>query len=345
MSIPRIEIAPGYTISRIIRGGWQLAQGHHRDGVDTDSAVEGMRLCADAGITTFDCADIYTGVEALIGRFLRTYRGEQPIQIHTKYVPDLSTLASLSKDDTTATIHRSLRRLGVECLDLVQFHWWDYDIPGYVEAAATLDSLRRQGKIRHIGVTNFDVIHLAEIVEAGVPVISNQVQYSALDRRPAGEMAAWCATRSISLLCYGTLAGGFLSARYLDADPPKGPYQNRSLTKYRLIIEEYGGWDRFHRLLTVLQSIADRHDTSISSVASRYVLDQPQVAGAIVGMRSNHRIADTHRVFDLALDTDDLSMLTACFAETHGPLGAVFGLERIKGGRHNTIMKTDLNQA
>lgn len=345
MTTPRVELAPGYTISRIIRGGWQLAQGHHQAGVDTDAAIEGMRLCAEAGITTFDCADIYTGVEALIGRFLSMYRGDNPIQIHTKYVPDLSTLASLSKDETTATIDRSLRRLRVECLDLVQFHWWNYDIPGYVEAAATLDGLRRQGKIRHIGVTNFDVAHLAEIVEAGVPVVSNQVQYSVLDRRPADKMAAWCEAHDVSLLCYGTLAGGFLSNRYLDADLPAEPFENRSLTKYRLIIEEYGGWDRYQRLLATLQSIANRHGVGIPAVASRYVLDQPQVAGAIVGMRSPARVGEAAHILDLTLDESDLNLLHACGAESFGPLGSVFELERVKGGRHATVMKTNLNQA
>ena len=118
-----------------------------------------MDRFVDAGITTFDCADIYTGVEALIGEWLkrRGARGAAvPVQVHTKYVPDLDRLPTHSRADVVRGVDRSLARLGVERLDLVQLHWWDYDVPGYVDAAAWLDELRRAGKIRHVGLTNFD---------------------------------------------------------------------------------------------------------------------------------------------------------------------------------------------
>jgi aryl-alcohol dehydrogenase-like predicted oxidoreductase len=345
MSIPRFELAPGYTISRIIRGGWQLAQGHSQSGITAATALEGLHRCAEAGITTFDCADIYTGVEDLIGRFLREHRGDTPIQIHTKYVPDLDSLATLTANDITAIIDRSLQRLGVERLDLVQFHWWDYETPGYVEAALTLNRLRHQGKIRHIGVTNFDVTHLAEIVDAGVPVVSNQVQYSLLDQRPAGKMATWCAQHNVSLLCYGTLAGGFLSERYLGEPPLSEPFENRSLTKYHLIIEEYGGWTRYQRLLEILKSIADQHNADLSSIATRSVLDQPQVGAAIVGMRSIQHVTGNNQVFDLTLDNEDLAALNGDLAQANGPSGSVYELERAKDGRHARIMKTNLNRS
>jgi aryl-alcohol dehydrogenase-like predicted oxidoreductase len=96
-----------------------------------------MRLFVEAGITTFDCADIYTGVEELIGAFLADYRpgtgGRPEVQVHTKYVPDLRSLGSLRKADVEGAIDRSLRRLRVDRLDLVQFHWWDYSVPGWIE--------------------------------------------------------------------------------------------------------------------------------------------------------------------------------------------------------------------
>ena len=126
----RTRLTNDYTISSIIKGGWQLAGGHGH--VDEQKAIADMREFVRAGITTFDCADIYTGVEELIGKFLKKYRhdfisGElPPVQIHTKYVPDLDALATITKADTERIIDRSLRRLGVERLDLVQFAWWDY---------------------------------------------------------------------------------------------------------------------------------------------------------------------------------------------------------------------------
>ena len=172
MPVPRIELAPGYTISRLLKGGWQLAGGH--GAVDAAAAHDDMDRFVAAGITTFDCADIYTGVEALIGAWIarRSARGgAAPVQIHTKYVPDLDRLATHSRADVVRGVDRSLARLGVERLDLVQLHWWDYDAAGYVDAAGWLDEQRRAGKIRHVGLTNFDRERLSEIVAAGIPVV------------------------------------------------------------------------------------------------------------------------------------------------------------------------------
>ncbi|MFC2078120.1 aldo/keto reductase [Candidatus Bipolaricaulota bacterium] len=344
MIIPRFELAPSYSISRIILGGWQLAHGHGQQKIGRATTDELLRGALRAGVTTLDCADIYTGVEELIGTFLGSTRPDVPVQIHTKYVPDLSALSTLTERDTRQTVERSLRRLGVERLDLVQFHWWDFDIPGYVEAALTLDRLRKGGRISHIGVTNFDASHLSELLDAGVPVIANQVQYSVLDRRPEDEMAQLCEEHGISLLCYGTLAGGFLSDAYLGVSEPREPFENRSLVKYRLIIDEYGNWERFQHLLRALRAIGDRHDADISAVASRLVLDRPHVAASVTGIRSPVYLQEAEHVFSLELDPGDLAELSACFAEAAGPLGPVYGLERVKGGRHARIMRTDLNR-
>ena len=184
-TFPRIELQPGYSISRVIKGGWQLAGGH--GAVDEKQAIRDMEAFVDAGITTFDCADIYTGVEELIGKFVKQ---NNQVQIHTKYVPDLDELRGITKAYTQKIIDRSLVRLGVERLDLVQFHWWDYSVPRYVDAALHLVDLQKAGKIRHVGVTNFDGQRLRELINAGIPVVSNQVQYSVFDLRPEGDLQA-----------------------------------------------------------------------------------------------------------------------------------------------------------
>lgn len=342
MSVPRVEIAPGYSISRILKGGWQLAGGH--GGIDRATALGDMTRFAEAGITTFDCADIYTGVEELIGAFVRERGPAAPIQIHTKYVPDLNTLATVTRADVSAAIDRSLRRLSVDRLDLVQFHWWDYAVPRYVEVATWLDECRRAGKIAHLGVTNFDTEHLRELIEAGVSVASNQVQYSVMDRRPSSSMSALCGQAGIQLLCYGGVAGGFLSDRYLDQPPPAEPLDNRSLVKYRLIIEEFGGWDRFQQLLRALRTVATRHRVTIGTVALRWVLDQPRVAGVIVGARHGGHLADLQRVAALALTSADLAVIAEPQAGA-GPSGEVYGLERAPGGVHGSIMRYTLNSA
>jgi len=347
-TIARYDIAAGHTISRVIKGGWHLAGGHGH--VDREQALEDMLLYVRAGITTFDCADIYTGVEPLIGEFLRRHRADfgtgmlPEVQVHTKYVPDLDSLSTLTKRDVESIIDRSLRRLSVERLDLVQFHWWDYDIAGHVEAAMHLKDIQAAGKIKHIGVTNFDVPYLSEILDAGVPVVANQVQYSVLDRRPERGMVELCERHNMFLLCYGTLAGGFLSDRYLGAPEPEPPFENRSLTKYKLIIDDFGGWELFQELLATLRKVADRHDATIATVATHYVLQKPGVAAAIVGVRHAGHLADTLRLFSFDLDKEDLSAIRQVIDKTSGPVGDVYTAERIKRGKHAAIMKVNLNK-
>jgi aryl-alcohol dehydrogenase-like predicted oxidoreductase len=329
VDVPRVQLAPGYTVSCLLKGGWQLAGGHGP--VDAAAAMADMDRFVEAGITTFDCADIYTGVEALIGEWLKRRGAAAPVQVHTKYVPDLDRLATHSRADVVRGVDRSLARLGVERLDLVQLHWWDYDVPGYVDAAAWLDEQRRAGKIRHVGLTNFDRPRLQDIVSAGIAVLSHQVQYSVLDRRPANAVAAHCAGNGIGLLCYGALAGGFLSDRYLGGPDPALPLENRSLVKYRLIIDEFGGpstlrlaqgrpepgrgttgsgpsratskdgWDRFQEMLAALGVVAARHGVGIGAVAIRWVLDQPGVSGVIVGARNARHLDQARQACVLAL--------------------------------------------
>jgi aryl-alcohol dehydrogenase-like predicted oxidoreductase len=213
----RAELAPGYSISRIVKGGWQLAEGHGAP-VEEARAIADMKAFVDSGITTFDCADIYTGVEERIGQFAENDRRD--IQVHTKYVPDLGSLSTVSLDDTRAIVRRSCERLRRSALDLVQFHWWDYAVDRYVEVGRHLDALRGEGSVHRIGITNFDTKRLRELLDANVPVVSHQVQYSLVDRRPSRSMAALCAERGVRFLCYGSLLGGFLSERWLGAAEP-----------------------------------------------------------------------------------------------------------------------------
>lgn len=349
MTVETAELAPGYSISRILKGGWQLAGGH--GSVDRERAIADMGAFVEAGIVAFDCADIYAGAEEMIGEFLRQLRRDRgadaasKIKVHTKFVPDLGALPTLDRAYVERIVDRSLMRLGVERLDLVQFHWWDYGIPRYVETAQFLKELQQTGKIDRLGGTNFDAPRAAEIIDSGVDLVSMQVQYSLLDRRPEGAMADLCARSGMSLLCYGTLAGGLLSEHWLDAPEPPGPLENRSHVKYKLIIDEFGGWPLYQRLLLALKQIADKHRSSIPAVATRFVLDRPQVAGAIVGARYADRLTETLAVFDLAMDESDNALVDGILRDGTGPTGDVYDLERDRTGRHGTIMKYNLNQA
>jgi aryl-alcohol dehydrogenase-like predicted oxidoreductase len=333
----RVELAPRYSISRIIKGGWQLAAGHSAHASAT--ALADMKAFVENGITTFDCADIYTGVEDLIGGF---DPGEgREIQVHTKYVPDLVSLATVDLKGVREIVERSGRRLRRKTLDLVQFHWWDYAVDRYVEVALHLEGLRRAGVLRHLGVTNFDTPHLRALLEAGVRVLSHQVQYSLVDRRPAGSMASLCAERNIRFLCYGSLLGGFLSERWLGVSEPDQPMENRSLTKYKLIIDEALGWDGFQDLLRTVHRTARKHEVTIGAIGIAWVLAQPEVAAAIVGARNADHLPQTLAAQEVRLDDQDLVLLNGLSGR--GVSGDVYEAERDRDGRHGRIMKYDLN--
>jgi aryl-alcohol dehydrogenase-like predicted oxidoreductase len=348
MNVERSALGPGYSNSRLIRGGWQLAGGH--GAIDRERAIADMEGFVDAGVTTFDCADIYTGVEEMIGAFRARLlaRGGSAaaaqLQVHTKYVPDYDRLGRLTKADVEQAIDRSLHRLGTDRLDLVQFHWWNYAADGMLETLHWLAELRTAGKIAHLGGTNFDTPTTRAIVNAGIPLVSMQVQYSLLDQRPENGLVELARQADIGLLCYGTVAGGFLSARWLGQPEPQEPYANRSLVKYKLIIDDFGGWALFQRLLATLDDIARKHGVGITAVATRSVLDRPQVAGVIVGARYGDQLADNLKAFHLVLDEADRAAVAAVLAERQGPAGDTYTLERDKDGRHGRIMKYNLNR-
>ncbi len=346
--VNHLELIPGYKISQVIKGGWQLAGGHGQ--IDPQQAIDDMFAYVKSGITTFDCADIYTGVEELIGEFRRQFGRKfgqislDQIQIHTKFVPDIDKLETIDEAYVETIIDRSLMRLGVDRLDLVQYHWWDYDVHRYIEVAHYLKAMQEKGKIHNIGVTNFDTPRLKEIVDSGVTIVSSQNQYSVLDQRPEHGLVTFCQKNDIKLLCYGTVAGGFLSERYLGQPEPVEPLENRSLVKYKLIIDDFGGWKLFQELLRALKTVADKYKVSLTSVANRYALDKEQVAAIIVGSRNTKHLANTLRVFDFGLDAEDKILIESVICRSHGPKGDTYSLEREKGGRHASIMKYNLNK-
>ena len=343
------ELAPGYHINRAINGCWQLSLGHSLNGaLDPQDVMRAFHLLVENGFTTFDCADIYTGAEDFIGRFVSELRqgkgtvSSDDIQIHTKYVPDINLLRDVDFAYTESIIDRSLRRLNRDILDLVQFHWWDYDVPGCLDVAGYLVKLREKGKIRHIGVTNFDTPHLKELVDAGIPVISIQSQYSLFDRRTEKAMLPYCRAHGISQLCYGTLSGGFLAERYIgrtDFTP-----ETRSQVKYMQVIEDTLGPDGYQRLLRLLRQIGDAHGVSTSNVATRYILDQPGVGAAIIGVRNSRHVASNAQLFIFDLTDGEKQAVAALLREYPGLPGEPFALERTVGSKYRNIMHMNVNE-
>ena len=323
MTLPessRYNLTANMPICRILNGLWQVSGAHGR--IDPAAAVRSMFDYVDAGFTTWDLADHYGPAEDFIGEFRRQLaaargsRALSDILAFTKWVP---RPGPMTRQVVEGNIDLSRQRMGTDRLDLLQFHWWDYRDSRYLDALAILTDLRDEGKIREVALTNFDTQRMQFIADHGVRIVSNQVQYSLIDRRPEVAMAGFCQANESSLLAYGTLCGGLLSDRYLgQPEPPGAALNTASLRKYKQMIDAWGGWGLFQQLLSTLRAVADKHDATIANVAVRCILDRPAVAGVIVGARLGvaEHIADNARVFDIQLDTDDLQAIEGVLSQS-----------------------------
>ena len=344
--IERIQLTADYSIPKVINGGWQLAAGHALgQPLDMKDAENAFETLLDRGFDTFDCADIYTGVEDFYGRIIAARRaaGLSIPQIHTKFVPDLKDLEHVDRAYVERIITRSIKRLKLERLDMVQFHWWDYNVPGMVDVAGELVRLQEKGLIRCISTTNFNTENLKKLIDAGIPVVTNQGQYSLLDRRPEKAMVDLCAKTGVKLICYGTVAGGFLTEKWFGAAKPDlTALENRSLVKYLLVIEDTLGWDGCQELLRKLKALSDETGLSIPALASLYIMGKPQVAAAVVGTRSSKHVADTTTMIGREFPAEARSDIDAFLSESPMIEGDPFDIEREPGSRHIAIMRMNL---
>ncbi|MDE1770246.1 MAG: aldo/keto reductase [Thaumarchaeota archaeon] len=315
------QLAPDLKISRILNGMWQVAGGH--GDIDPETAISEMFSYHDSGFTTWDMADIYGPAEEYLGEFrkrMEKQRGKdelEKIQALTKFVPNPGPM---SRTIVEHYVEKSIKRMHVKSIDVLQFHWWDYNDTRYIDVLYHLSKLHDEGKIRHIGLTNFDTERMKIMLEQGFRLVSNQVQYSIIDQRPQVQMTEFCLQNKIHLLTYGTLCGGFLSEKYVGkAEPSKSNLNTYSLQKYKNMIDAWGGWSLFQELLVVLKDIAKNYGVSIANVATRYILDKPAVAGIIIGVRlgiSDHKL-DNSKVFSLHIGTEDLEKIKSVTSKSN----------------------------
>eukprot|EP00752_Nemacystus_decipiens_P017830 g15986.t1 len=257
---------------RILNGMWQLS-GAHGFQPEEKPALQAMAKLVNKGYTTFDLADHYGPAEDFVGAFESEHRAEaEKGQFFTKWVPRPT---KMHRSVVLAGVEQSLARMKTKPLDLMQFHWWSYDMPYYLDALAHLQEFKGAGKIRHLGLTNFDTEHLETVMDKGIQIASNQVQYSMLDQRPGQRMAKLCTERGVGLLCYGTVLGGLLSEKWIGKPTPtRADFTTVSEKKYYNMIRQWGGWPLFQELLSVTKSVADKHGVSIPNVGVRWVLDR-----------------------------------------------------------------------
>ena len=314
-NVERCTLGRDFLISRVLTGLWQIAD-MERDGrrVDFGRAAESMDRYVAAGFTTFDMADHYGSAELMAGAY-RKCHPDVDTQFLTKWVPKPGPI---SREDVRTAVVRALDRMGVGTIDLLQFHTWTYAHPAWLDALFHLQDLKREGLIRHIGLTNFDTAHLRIAVKSGIEAVSNQISFSLLDRRAAGRMTEFCLVHGIKLLAYGTVAGGWLTEKWLNKEEPDWEHSGTwSRMKYGRFIRAAGGWAALQQVLRTLERVSKRHGVSMANVASRFILEQPAVGGVIIGARlgeSEHG-ADNLRVFSFSLTSEDRNEIEgACTA-------------------------------
>ncbi len=308
--IPRIDLSPNFSISRVLTGLWQIADMEKGGNtLDIPRSAQAMVPYVNAGLTTFDMADHYGSAEEIAGYFHQEMDQENRSQLLTKWVPKPG---KIQRDDVRTAIHRSLERMKTDSIDLLQYHAWQYCDPIWLDTLLWLQELKEEGLIKNIGLTNFDANHLLVAVTSGIEIVSNQISFSLIDTRAHDRMQKISADHKVKILAFGTLAGGFLTNKWISKkEPEKSELQTWSQMKYFRFIKEAGGWNVFQGLLSTLKNISSKHQSSIASIAAKYILDQSEVGGIIIGARlgqSDH-IEETTGIFEIDLDDEDRNLI------------------------------------
>ena len=347
MTVETFELAPGYRISRLLRAAGSWPAGMARS--TRERAVADMVAFVDAGITAFDCADIYTGVEELIGAFRGARdcaaealaRMQGPHQVRAR-----PRRAARARHAPMSSASSTARCAGSAWSGSTSSSSTGGTIasPGWLDTAGWLTDLRRAGKIDLRRRHQFRQRRTARMLDAGVPLASMQTQYSLLDARPEHGLTTLCARSRHEAAVL----------RHARRRLPLRALARRRRADRRLAQPLAGQIQADHRrfrrlgpvpgLLAALAGIAEKHGVGIANVATRWVLDRPHVAGAIVGARYAEQPRRQPARVRLRASIDaDRPRSTASWPQRRGPSGDTYALERDRDGPHGRIMKYNLN--
>jgi len=306
----KTTLAKDLEISTIVTGLWQIAD-MERNGktLDPDITSTFMLPYLENGFSSFDMADHYGSSEIISGIFRQGLSDKKSVQLFTKWVPKPG---KISRQDVRRAVQTALDRMQVDTIDLLQFHAWYYPDPSWLDGLFYLKELKQEGLIQNIGVTNFDAAHLRIALASGIPIVTNQVCHSLIDTRASQQMANLCQEYDVKLLAFGTLAGGFLTEKWLDqTEPSNDELTTWSQMKYKRFIDAAGGWIPFQNLLQSVKTVAEKHKVSMANIATRYILENPAVAAVIIGARlgESEHITDNKRTTAIELDESDITII------------------------------------
>jgi len=309
-----LHVTPvGYGAWAIGGSGWQFAWGSQND----KDSMAAIHRSLELGVNWIDTAAVY-GLghsEEVVARALKDWHGSKPY-IFTKcglrWDGKGEVQKVLSADSIRGEVENSLRRLSVDAIDLYQIHWPpDPDSAALEEGWSTLANLKREGKVRWIGVSNFNVQQLRR-AQAIAPVTSLQPRYSLVHREIEDEILPYCLSEGIGVIVYSPMASGLLTG---------------AMTRERAARLSQDDWRRGHpdftepnlshnlALVECLREIANRHNRFVGEVAIAWALRHPAVTGAIVGARNARQAEEVMRAGELRLSDEEVNEIEA-FDET-----------------------------
>jgi aryl-alcohol dehydrogenase-like predicted oxidoreductase len=310
-----LHITPvGYGAWAIGGSGWQFAWGHQ----DDDDSIGAIHRALELGVNWIDTAAVY-GLghsEEVVARALKSWSGPRPY-VFTKcglrWDARGQVRKVLSGDSLRREVEDNLRRLGTDVIDLYQIHWPpDPDSSALEEGWTTLADLKREGKVRWIGVSNFSVQQLRR-AQAIAPVTSLQPPYSLLHREVEGEILPYCRRENIGVIVYSPMASGLLTG---------------AMTRERIAKLPNDDWRKGHpdftepnltrnlALVDRLAQIARRHGRTTGEVTVAWTLHNPAVTGAIVGARNARQAEGVMRAGELRLSDEEVHEIEGFFAES-----------------------------
>jgi aryl-alcohol dehydrogenase-like predicted oxidoreductase len=290
-------------LPRLFAGLWQLSSPSW--GVASQSQmIKQFSEYITRGFSAFDMADHYGDAEIIFGRLRSSLSRSEAVFGATKYC--VFHKITVAPAVVRANVTERCQRMSADHVDLLQFHWQDYNDHQYIQA---LQILQEDERVRYLGLCNFDTARLQEVIDSDIDIVTNQVQFSLIDARPRFQMGEVCEQQNVKLLTYGTLCGGFLAEKWLGKLEPQlfGADSTPSQRKYFEMILTWGDWDLFQTLLQTLKDIAVKHNVSIPNVATRWVLDFPYVGAVIVGARMgvSEHTEENLKTYGWRLDDDD----------------------------------------
>jgi aryl-alcohol dehydrogenase-like predicted oxidoreductase len=301
----------GLIVSEISYGNWIT----HGSQVEEDAAKQCVQAALDEGITTFDTADVYAGTRAeeVLGRALKGVRRES-LEILTKVYWPTGTGRNdrgLSRKHITESIHGSLRRLQTDYVDLYQAHRFDNETP-MEETLKTFDDLVRQGKVLYVGVSEWNADQISRALkiadEMGFDrLVSNQPQYSMLWRVIESEIVPLSEKEGVSQIVFSPIAQGVLTGKYLPGQPPPSGSRATDPSGSNMIARLLN--DDVLTRVQELKPIAADLGLSMAQLAVAWVLQNPNVASAIVGATRPEQVHDNVKASGVKLDTDVLKKI------------------------------------